>query len=68
MTATAISGIWTEELSPEVSINFDTTRKPERITIQKKGEEPIHKDYEDGITVKDVFSALKLAKESFNIK
>lgn len=68
MEATAQKGIWREDLSDEVSINFDTTRTPERATIQKRGSAPIHLDYEDGIGEKEILRAKLLARQSFGIK
>lgn len=66
MNATAKKGIWQERHS-DVTINYDTTRFPQRITIQKMGENPVHLEYADGIGEKEIKRARALAQESFKI-
>lgn len=68
MNATATKGIWKEEVSPEVTIEFNTNRIPERITIQKRGENPVHLDYSDGIGEKEIIRARAITKEAFKIQ
>jgi hypothetical protein len=63
MNATATKGIWEEAINPNMMILFDTTRNPERITIQHKGKNPVHFDFEDGIFPKDIERAMKTARE-----
>jgi len=67
MNATAKKGVWTEDLSDEVTLRFDTTLVPERITIQKRGENPVHIECEAGILEKDVFRARAIACEAYHI-
>ena len=65
MNATATKGIWQEKLSEDVVIQFDTTRNPERISIQKRGLNPIHIEREDGITENDVIKAKDMATVAY---
>ena len=64
MNATATQGIWRETINPDTVILFDTTRNPERITIQCNGKNPVHFEFEDGIGEKEIEKAMKTARES----
>jgi len=59
-------GIWRQTLIDDVTILFDTTRTPNRITIQKKGENPTHIET-DEITAKDIYRARAIACEAYGI-
>jgi hypothetical protein len=67
MNATATIGIWEEQLSSDVKMIYDTNRSPERITIQKQGDNPLHFDY-DNIREEDIIRVRARAKEAYNIK
>jgi len=66
MNATSTLGIWDKNISEDVIIRFDTTLSPERITIQKKGENPLHYNF-DAITADEVEWAEDKARELYNI-
>lgn len=66
MNATATTGIWEEKLSEDVTLIYNTTRDPQRITIQKRGESPIHLDY-DHIGEKEILRARSAAREAYNL-
>jgi hypothetical protein len=51
-----------------VSIQFDTTRIPERISVQEIGKNPIHFDCMDGIRETDIIRVRNIAKDAFKIK
>ena len=68
MNATSKHGIWEEDYSPDVTILFDTTRSPERITIMLKGSNPVHFDYPEGIGEKEILRARAVAQESAAVK
>jgi hypothetical protein len=65
MNATATKGIWTKELPGGITILFDTTLNPERITIQKIGCNPHHFPYPDGIGEDEINMAINHATELF---
>jgi len=67
MNATATKGIWKENLSDTVTMQFDTTRNPERITVQQAGKNPIHFDREDGISESDIIGIRSIAKKAYGI-
>jgi hypothetical protein len=66
MESTAIKGIWEEKLTDDVTLIFDTTRSPQRITIQKRGENPTHLEHEV-IGEKHIMRARSVAREAYNI-
>lgn len=61
MQATETRGVWKETISDSVTILYDTTRTPERISIQKKGNNPVHIDCES-ITIDRIVRAQDMAK------
>lgn len=67
MTATATKGVWEEQLSSDVKMIFDTNRDPQRITIQRKGDNPTHLEFPDGIREKEVLRARSVAREAYKI-
>ena len=68
MNATSKQGIWEENPAPTVTILFDTTRNPERITIMAQGSDPIHHDYPEGIGETEILRARAIVRETYNIK
>jgi len=68
MNATSKAGIWEETLDENTKLLFNTTRDPERITIQHKGSNPIHYDFDDGISEKEIERVRRSAIAAFNIE
>jgi hypothetical protein len=67
MNATATKGIWQEKLSDTVTMQFDTTHKPERITVQEVGKNPVHFDLEDGIEEADIYRVRDFVKKTYKL-
>jgi len=67
MNATATKGMWSEQPTKTVTILFDTTHSPERITVQESGKNPIHFEYENGIVETDIIRVRQFAKETYGI-
>lgn len=67
MNTTSTKGIWKESLSDTVTMQFDTTRSPERITVQETGKNPIHFEYENGIREAEILKVREFVKRSYNL-
>lgn len=67
MNATATTGIWDEKLSDDVTMIFNTTRDPQRITISHREFGPVHLDYDEGIGEPQILKARSMAKEAYHI-
>jgi len=67
MNATATKGMWSEQPTKTVTILFDTTHSPERITVHESGKNPIHFEYENGIGEAEILKVREFVKKTYNL-